>query len=149
MYIQINLTQNPRSTAQEKGTSIQGGRIHHYTKSSVRQMRQIYKEAIVADLAKRGQLTRPRFTGPVMMSVTFYYHTAKKKDHLKFKSTKPDLDNMVKLLLDVLADDIGCFEVGDQQVSVLYLKKKWTKDEPWIAINIDQISEVEDDEKPV
>lgn len=148
MYIQINLTQNPRSTAQEKGTSIQGGKIHHYTKSSVRQMRQIYKEAIIADLAKRGQLTRLHFTGPVMMSVTFYYHTAKKKDHLKFKQTKPDLDNMVKLLQDVL-DELGFFEVGDQQVAVLYLKKKWTKDEPWIAINIDQISEVEDDEKPV
>lgn len=148
MIITIRLDKNPRGTSQEKGTSFQGGRIHHYTKKSVREMRQIYKEAIVADLASRGQLTQPHFKGPVMLCVDFFYHTSKKKDDLKWKETKPDLDNMVKLLQDVL-DELGFFEVGDQQVSVLYLKKKWTKDDPWINIHIEPIKEEEDDTKPV
>lgn len=144
MTIILELSENPKGTAQEKGTSLQGGRVHHYTKANVRRQREIYKTAIVADLAKRGQLTAPKFRGPVILSVSFFFHTSKKKDDGTYKCTKPDLDNSVKLLQDVL-DELGFFEVGDQQVAVLYLKKKWTKDNPFISIHIDTIKEDEDD----
>ena len=38
MTIYFELEENPKGTAQMKGTAYQGGRIHHYEKKEVKQL---------------------------------------------------------------------------------------------------------------
>lgn len=134
MRIFFELPENPKSTAQEKGTSVINGRVHHYEKKNVRQMRERYRHEIWAFMYKN-RLTAPHFDGPVYLAVTFTHSTKTKKLHGQPKTTKPDLDNEVKLLIDVLAD-LGFFTVGDQQICFLLLRKLWGE-KPTVEINIE------------
>lgn len=133
MYIVFHLDENPKGTAQEKGVSYQGGRIHHFEKANVRIMRQIYTAKIKQALLENHIKVEP-IDGPVYMAVAFHFATKTKKKWGTYKDTKPDLDNSVKLLQDVLAD-LGFFTVGDQQVASLHLTKWWS-DTPYITITI-------------
>lgn len=135
MKLHLVLEENPSGTAQEKGTSVQRGRVHHYTKPAVARQRAIYKAAVVSEMAKKGKLTRLHLQGPVRLEVSFHFQTKTKKLASEPKITKPDCDNMVKLLQDVL-DELGFFEVGDQQVTTLIVKKFWTLDKPFIDLEV-------------
>ena len=141
MYIVFYLDENPTSTSQEKGVTYQGGRIHHFEKKNVRTMRQIYTAKIKQALLEDHIKVEP-IEGPVYMSVGFHFATKTKKKWGTYKDTKPDLDNSVKLLQDVLSD-LGFFAVGDQQVASLHLTKWWS-DVPQIAISIQKLEEDND-----
>ncbi|MBR2706784.1 MAG: RusA family crossover junction endodeoxyribonuclease [Mogibacterium sp.] len=134
MRIFFELPENPKGTAQEKGTSVINGRVHHYEKKNVRQMRERYYHAIW-EFMHKNELTAPHFDGPVALEVTFTHSVKVKKQWGTPKVTKPDLDNEVKLLIDVLAD-LEFFTVGDQQICFLLLRKLWGE-KPTVEINIE------------
>ena len=136
MRIFFELPENPKSTSQEKGVSVICGKVHHYEKKNVRQMRERYRHEIWAFMYKN-KLTAPHFDGPVYLAVTFMHSTKTKKLHGQPKTTKPDLDNEVKLLIDVLAD-LGFFTVGDQQITSLHLIKRWGP-KPTVEITIEPL----------
>lgn len=136
MRIFFELPENPKSTAQEKGTSVINGRVHHYEKKNVRQMRERYRHEIWAFMYKN-KLTAPHFDGPIYLAVTFTHSTKTKKLHGQPKTTKPDLDNEVKLLIDVLAD-LEFFAVGDQQITSLHLIKRWGP-KPTVDITVEPL----------
>lgn len=154
MLIYIPLTENPPTvTSQEKGETIKykwivrnGKRlsipyIHHFEKPEVAKARSFYTGKILIEL-KKNKLKPPRFEGPCKALITFGFKARRKKDIGKLKDTKPDCDNMNKLLQDVLAD-IGFFKVGDQQIGDLRVIKKWAAD-PYISIEIEPASEAEE-----
>lgn len=151
MLIYIPLTDNPPTvTSQEKGETIKykfyrkGGRlvsvpyIHHFEKPTVAKARSFYTGKILIEM-KKNKLKPPRFEGPCKGQIVFGFKARRKKDINKLKDTKPDCDNMNKLLQDVLAD-LGFFKVGDQQVGDLRVIKKWSA-EPYISIEIEPTSE--------
>lgn len=151
MLIYIPLTENPPTvTSQEKGETIKykwivrNGRrvsvpyIHHYEKDTVAFARSFYVREILKYM-KAHNLEKPHFEGPCRACVIFGFEARRKKDIGKLKDTKPDCDNMNKLLQDVLAD-IGFFQVGDQQIGDLRVIKKWSA-EPYISIEIEPTSE--------
>ena len=155
MMIYIPLTEDPPTvTSQEKGETIKckwivrNGRrvsvpyIHHYEKSEVARARGFYVRAIVKQMRADG-IARPKFEGPCKALITFGFKARRKKDIGKLKDTKPDCDNMNKLLQDVLAD-IGFFQVGDQQIGDLRVIKVWSE-EPFIEIDIQEASEALND----
>lgn len=155
MKILIQLTENPPTvTSQEKGESIKyryirkGGRlvsvpyIHHYEKATVAKTRALYTRLILQEMKKK-KLKPPRFEGPCQGKIIFGFKARRKKDIGKLKDTKPDCDNMNKLLQDVLAD-IGFFQVGDQQIGDLRIIKVWSE-EPFIEIDIQEASEALND----
>ena len=79
------------------------------------------------------------FSGPVSMSVAFVYPHLKSasknaREGMQYRTTKPDLDNLVKGLIDVMAN-LHFFEDGDAQVCDLRLSKM-RGDTPGIAIRI-------------
>ena len=143
MVIEFYLEENPKGTAQQKGESVSNGHIHHFEKANVRKMRQIYKEKILHEMERDG-IKAPLIEGPVFLSVDFYFSIKDKKKQNKWKDTKPDLDNSVKLLQDVMSD-LGFFAKGDEQVACLVLHKFWAG-RPHIKIEISPIVEDEDDD---
>lgn len=136
-------TQIPTVTAQEKGETIKytfkNGRsvpyISHYEKPAVQDARDWWKANILETM--RTMPTPRPYEGPVKLSIDFCFMAKKKKDFGKPKETKPDLDNTVKLVQDVLAD-LGFFSVGDQQIADLHVRKFWDEI-PHILIDIEEV----------
>ena len=136
MTLYIELDDNPKGTHQMRGEAVIHGRIHHYEKANVRRQRAIYTTKIMEAL-KDIDREPPHYEGPVFLNVTFYYSIKAKKRWGEWKTSKPDCDNAVKLLQDVLAD-IGFFTTGDEQIASLRVKKILTQS-PAIHIEIGRL----------
>lgn len=74
--------------------------------------------------------------GAIRLKATFAYRAAKKSDIGKWKLTRPDTDNSVKTLKDVMTK-LG-FWIDDSQVAFEICKKIWT-DDPGITIEIEEL----------
>lgn len=138
-YIVLNLelTKNYTATAQQKGIKNCGAYIQHYEKPKVIELREEYTVAIKKAMRLQ-KMTAPRLKGPVEMEVIYYYGTKDKKKLKQFyKDTKPDSDNVNKLLQDVLAD-FHFFEVGDGQVAKLIFTKCWDT-KPHVIIKLREL----------
>ena len=119
MTLYLDLEQNPIGTAQQKGEMVRGGRIHHYTKKKVATQMAIYENAIREALDGREP---PMFEDAVYLDITFYYQIKAKNRWGQWKTSKPDLDNSVKSLQDVMTR-MG-FWKDDSQIALLKLKKR-------------------------
>ena len=142
----------PRVTAQEKGETIEytwkKGRfvpyIKHYEKPEVEKVRYFYYVSILKSLQDFGCKEVPKFDGPVSLSVMFIFKAKRKKDIGEPKTTKPDIDNMLKLLIDVIGgkkNGLDMFTVGDQQIAELNAYKIYST-QPGIYIEICPIVDV-------
>ena len=121
MTIRLELPCNPQGTSQEKGYDRKTGRV--YTKKHVKTQREIYTQLLYHWMYVN-KVRSPRWNGPVSFEATFIFTTKERKKWGELKTTKPDGDNSVKLLLDVF-EDLGWFEVGDQQVNPLIVHRFW------------------------
>lgn len=101
--------------------------------ASLRDARRIYMEQL-----KRYAPSVP-FSGNIELTVHWYFETSIKKRHLKRKYTRPDLDNLNKLLQDCLCK-CGFFS-DDARVTDLNLKKFWSFDNPGIYIRVDVVED--------
>lgn len=118
------------TTAQQKGVTIKYGKPYFYEKPEVKALRnQLYF------YCKPHRPPEP-FGGAVRLKVIFYYKTTKKKQIGQFKTTRPDLDNLNKLLWDVLTDT-GFFK-DDSQI-VIFEARKGYGEEDKIKISISEI----------
>lgn len=131
MRIRIELPHNPQGTSQEKGYDRRSG--HVYTKRHVRTQRDIYTNLLYHWMYEH-KFRAPRWSGPVSVEITFIFSTKERKKWGELKTTKPDADNSAKLLLDVF-EELGWFEVGDQQVNPLTVHRFWGEI-PEVIINI-------------
>lgn len=135
MRIFFELPENPKGTAQMKGTSFQGGKIHHYEKKEIRELRALYHHEIFK-FFYTNKMQVPHFDGAVYFSVTFTYSIKDKKRWGQPKTSRPDADNIVKLLLDVCTD----LEMwpDDAVVADLHVRKLWG-DKPSVRITIEPL----------
>lgn len=82
-------------------------------------------ETLVKEIAYEN-FKEPPYKGPVTLSVSFYFTRPKsktykkKKNLLEFKTTKPDLDNLIKIIMDSLS---GIIYRDDAQIVMLSAKK--------------------------
>lgn len=136
MTLYLELDTNPRGTSQMKGESVVRGRIHHFEKANVRQQRAIYHQKILEAIADSGMLYPDYGDEPIYLSVVFYYQIKQKKRWGQWKTSKPDLDNAVKLLQDVLCD-MGFFK-DDSQIASLKVKK-YLSERPGILIEMGRL----------
>jgi Holliday junction resolvase RusA-like endonuclease len=121
MKIDIELADNPTVTSQEKGINWAARKV--YEKPEVNAQRYEYA-ARIKQYCRVFNVARPCYEGPVALTVTFYFKTVNRLSWGKYKMSKPDCDNAVKLLQDTLGD-LGFFAGGDQQVADLHVIKKW------------------------
>ena len=98
MTFYLDLENNPTGTAQQTGQMVRGGKIHHFVKKNVRNQKAIYEKKILEALDDEP----PHFTGPVAVKIHFYYAIKQKKLWGQWKTSRPDVDNSVKSLLDVM-----------------------------------------------
>lgn len=98
----------PKGTAQQKGVSIIHGKPHFYEKANVRETRQELTQALTPYRPKKPS------TLPIVLKVWFYFDTKDKKKWNQPKPTRPDTDNLQKLLKDCMTD-VG-FWLDDAQV---------------------------------
>lgn len=123
----------PTATAQQKGEQVIGGRIHHYKKKNVRQAEAILRDALLPYLP-----AEPIVDMPIRLSVLWMFPYPKnarkhKPGHSRWKITRPDTDNLNKLLKDVMTD-MG-FWKDDALISLENIQKVYD-DEPGIRISI-------------
>lgn len=124
MIIKLNM-KPPRTTSQQKGARIVNGHISFYTKDKVRAVLNDYKEKL-----EPYKLSKP-LVGALHVNIKFLY-----KGKGVWKETRPDLDNMVKLLLDAMTQ-CGFWE-DDSQIVILNAGKLYS-DHDEIEIGITQL----------
>lgn len=115
MGIEIKSEKIPTATAQQKGVSItKSGKPHFYEKKKVSDARRFYHEEIQKGMAEKEW---KKAEGPVGVEMHFYF-TTKTRPKSSFKSTRPDIDNLLKLILDA-ATDAG---VWNDDAQVIHLE---------------------------
>jgi len=124
----------PTATAQQKGECIRGGYIHHYKKHKIAAAEAILRDALLPYVPEE-----PITDTPVKLDVLweFPYPKSAKKHQPgwdRWKITRPDTDNLNKLLKDVMTD-MG-FWKDDALICREQVWKFYT-DEPGIMINIE------------
>ena len=135
LHFTIYLPDNPNVTSQEKGFNKFTGQF--YTKTEVTNLKNTYYHEIRKAMFVN-KLTVPRYTGAVRLKTTFTFASSVKKNWGLYKLSKPDCDNMVKALQDVLGD-MDFFETGDQQVVDLQVIKLWGS-KPSVEIEIEEVT---------
>ena len=126
----------PTATAQQKGKRVVGGYIHHYKKKNVAAAEAILRDALLPYVP-----AEPITGKPIQLRVLWefpYPKSAKKHlyGHCQHKITRPDTDNLNKLLKDVMTD-MG-FWKDDALICIERIAKYYT-DEPGIQITIRQM----------
>lgn len=116
----INISgEPPRTTAQEKKIAVVNGRPRFYNTKAVTAAKEYYRTT-----AEALMLGRKPIAGPVRLSVMFGFGTDDKaKLKQLWKTTRPDTDNMVKILKDELTH-AGVWN-DDAQVVEENVKKMW------------------------
>ena len=123
----------PTATAQQKGERVVGGYIHHYKKKNVAAAEAILRDALLPYVPAEPIADRPIW---LVVSWLFPYPKSAKKHRAWFarwKTTRPDTDNLNKLLKDVMTD-MG-FWKDDALICREYIQKYYS-DEPGIRIGV-------------
>lgn len=134
MIIKFELNDNPYATSQEKGIRVVGGKPHFYEKPEVLNMRYVYEIAIRRYM-RVYNLHIPHYTGAIALKVIFTFKTPERRKWGLLKTTKPDNDNAVKLLQDVLAEELG---FHDAQIATLNVAKFWGE-KAGVCIEIEEV----------
>ena len=126
----------PTATAQQKGECIRAGYIHHYKKKNVAAAEAILRDALLP------YVPAEPFEGQPVRLLTLwmfpYPKSAKKHKpgYGRWKITRPDTDNLNKMLKDVMTD-MG-FWKDDALICGEFIEKLYS-DEPGIVIMIEKL----------
>ena len=127
----------PTATAQQKGERVVNGYVHHYKKKNVAAAEAILRDALLPYVPAEPITDKPICLAVVWM---FPYPKSAKKHRpgfARWKITRPDTDNLNKLLKDVMTD-MG-FWKDDALICSEYIIKIYD-DEPGIDIDIHEKS---------
>ena len=126
----------PTATAQQKGERVVNGYIHHYKKKNVAQAEAILRDALLPYVPETPIKEKPISLNVIWM---FPYPKSAKKHQPgweRWKITRPDTDNLNKMLKDVMTD-MG-FWKDDALIGFEMIRKLYT-DEPGIEIEITEM----------
>lgn len=124
----------PSGTAQQRKSAFVNGRIVSYPSESYkRARRQLYG-------LLRPHAPKIPFEGPVYLSVAYKYETSGKSKVDTFKTSRPDGDNLLKVLKDVMGE-LGFYH-DDSEVAIESIARMWVaKGEGGILVTIGQVEE--------
>lgn len=127
----------PTATAQEKQVRVVRGKPVFYDPPKVKEAREILTAHLV-----RHRPDAP-LKGAVYLNVVWQFPKGRHKDGAP-KTTKPDTDNLQKLLKDCMT---RCgYWVDDAQVAVESVIKQWSSEPCGIYVNVGEIREREADD---
>lgn len=126
----IPLKKVPTTTHQMKRVAIQKGKPIFYEDEKLKSVRSLF----IGHLAKYAP--KEKLKGAIQLHVMWLFKETKKNKSGDFKITKPDTDNLNKLLKDCMTT---CkFWNDDAQVAVEHIEKRYN-DIPGILITINQL----------
>lgn len=132
LSITLVMDQIPKGTAQMKRANFRNGTF--FEGKDIKAAREFYLSEIGPEAPKTP------FNGPISVSVEFYYPIKDKRKKGQFKTSRPDCDNLVKLLLDCMTQ--LRFWNDDSQISILRIMKKYSvTDEAGIMIYVKELCE--------
>lgn len=108
----------PTATAQEKGINHKTGQV--YTLARVREVKALYTAILLKYKPKR------KLEGAICLKVSFRFPISRGHKEGDWKITKPDTDNMLKLLKDC-GTRCGYWQ-DDNQIAFEVTTKKYSKD---------------------
>lgn len=125
----------PTATAQEKKVRTVQGKPVFYDPPAVKAAR----EKLTAHLA--GHRPEKPMNGPVELRTLWLFPKGKTHRHGEWRITKPDTDNLQKLLKDCMTK-VG-FWHDDAQVVREIAEKRWSDEPSGIYIEINELPEVD------
>lgn len=120
----------PTVTHQKKQVAVIKGKPHFYEPAELRNTRQLYMDVFGQHVPDQKML------GKVRMTIRYCFPLKGKHIDGEYKDTKPDLDNMTKLVQDCLTK-LG-FWKDDRYVVSLIAEKFWAQ-MPGIFIRIEGV----------
>lgn len=123
----------PTVTHQQKQVRVANGKPQFYEPEKLADARAKY-EALLARHAPPDKLQ-----GPIRLTVKWLFPQTKKSKHGQYKTTKPDTDNLQKLLKDCMTA-VG-FWKDDAQVASEIVEKFWS-DQVGIYIKVEVLDEL-------
>ncbi len=124
----------PTATAQTAAWSVRHGRPVSYQPETLKLARATLMEWLAPH-----RLSEP-IEGPVRVTVKWLYPGGSRKlahDDWAWKTTRPDLDNLQKLLQDCMTQ--SGFWGDDNQVTSMISEKFWVREHPGIWIRIETL----------
>ncbi len=126
----------PTATAQQKGERVVNGYVHHYKKKNVAAAEAVLRDALLSYVP-----AEPITETPIRLWTVWEFPYPKSaKKHTpgwgRWKITRPDTDNLNKLLKDVMTD-MGFWK--DDALICSEFNEKLYADEPGIMIAIEEL----------
>ena len=117
----------PTVTAQERRVRVVHGKPMFYETSRLKVARELFTGRLMEHTPVKPM------EGPLLLYTSWYFLTKTHKES-EFRSTKPDTDNLQKLLKDCMTA-AGIWR-DDAQVCVEIVAKRWTRRKPGIWIQV-------------
>ena len=131
--MQFFLAMNPPTvTAQMHKVTVRNGKPAFYDTVQLKQARAQFLAAL------KPEAPVEPMAGAVLLSVLWAFPT-KSHRHNSYRTTRPDTDNLQKLLKDCMT--AAGFWKDDAQVCVEVVTKRWTRETPGILIQVEKIHE--------
>ena len=102
----------------------------------------VWKEAIQASFLLAGARRKDTISGPVVLEMKFLFYVSEKCRKASPHTTKPDIDNLVKSVMDALKG-IEIYK-DDCRVCGIYAQKFWTNEKDGEGMYI-KVSRVENE----
>ena len=122
----------PTTTAQMKKIGIIHGKPYVYTPENVKKA----KDEIIKHL--RPFKPDAPLDGPLELKVSWYFPKGSRHKHFEWRVTKPDTDNLEKMLKDCMTE--LNFWNDDAQVVCEFVEKVWSDEPTGISIVINQLN---------
>ena len=125
----------PTATAQEKKVSLVNGKYIFYDPAPVKAAKKLLTGSLI--------IHRPEkpLCGPVSLSTVWLFPKGKSHKHREWRVTRPDTDNLQKLLKDCMT---RCrFWYDDAQVVKENIEKRWSDDPTGIYIEVKELGGAE------
>lgn len=131
MMIEFFITMKlPTVTHQQKKVHVVNGKPHYYEPDALKDARQKFSAHLGAYVPEK------KLTGPIRLLTKWCYTVIGKHKNGEYKITKPDTDNMIKLLKDVMTG-LG-YWTDDAQVASEITEKFWSE-QPGLYVRIEQL----------
>ena len=123
----------PTVTAQMRRVTMRNGKPMFYKSRALKDAKALFVGELM--MHKPDQ----PFEGPVFLRVLWLFPTKTHKD-LSWRITRPDTDNLQKLLKDCMTE-VG-FWKDDSQVCMETIGKQWTRTKPGIFIEVFNMEQI-------
>lgn len=120
----------PTTTAQQKQVTVRNGKPVFYEPADLKAAR----SKLMGHLGKH--VPKDKYTGPVRLMTKWLFPMTQTSVNGQYKHTRPDTDNLQKLLKDCMSD-VGYWE--DDALVVSEITEKFWAETPGIYIRIEEV----------